>query len=161
MEIESLTKCRRMQIAYELTQQDFIEAYSVHRTRNKFSKWTWLLFKWMVGFMTVISLLALAILHNAQTTKELLPFLGLLIFWWLFLAVLPRWTMRRQFLKQPGAKGPRTLSMDDAGVHWRWNGGSADVDWKNYIRTVEGKNLFLFYTSPACFNILPKRGCSD
>ena len=87
MEIESLTKCRRMQIAYELTQQDFIEAYSVHRTRNKFSKWTWLFFKWMVGFMTVISLLALAIEHNEETTKNLLPFLGLLIFWWLRLVL--------------------------------------------------------------------------
>jgi hypothetical protein len=47
--------------------------------------------------------------------------------------------------------------LDASGAHWRWNGGSSDVEWKNYIRSVEGKNQILFYTSPACFNILPKR----
>jgi hypothetical protein len=31
------------------------------------------------------------------------------------------------------------------------------VEWKNYVRSVEGKNHILFYTSPACFNIVPKR----
>jgi len=47
--------------------------------------------------------------------------------------------------------------LDSSGAHRRWNGGSADVEWRNYIRSVEGKNQILFYTSPACFNILPKR----
>jgi hypothetical protein len=67
------------------------------------------------------------------------------------------WTMRRQFRKQPGAHGPRKVLLDSSGAHWRWNGGSADVEWKNYIRSVEGRNQILFYTSPACFNIVPKR----
>ena len=52
---------------------------------------------------------------------------------------------------------PEDLTLDASGAHWRWNGGSSDVDWKNYIRWAEGRNQILFYTSPACFNILPKR----
>ena len=67
------------------------------------------------------------------------------------------WSARRQFLRQPGARGPRTVLFDDIGAHWRWNGGSSDVEWKNYVRSVEGKNHILLYTSPACFNIVPKR----
>jgi hypothetical protein len=65
--------------------------------------------------------------------------------------------MKQQFRKQPGAQGPRTVTFDTDGVHWRWDGGSADVAWKNYIRWTEGNNQILFYTSPACFNIVPKR----
>ena len=49
------------------------------------------------------------------------------------------------------------MLIDAEGVHWRWNGGSSDVAWKNYIRGLEGKDQFLLYTSPACFNIIPKR----
>jgi hypothetical protein len=67
------------------------------------------------------------------------------------------WSARRQFLKQPGARGARTVLFDDIGAHWRWNGGSSDIEWKNYVRSVEGKNQILLYTSPACFNIVPKR----
>jgi len=40
-------------------------------------------------------------------------------------------------------------------------GGAGDIEWKNYIRSVEGKNQILFYTSPACFNILPKRAVAE
>jgi len=94
---------------------------------------------------------------SAEAGRNLLPLLGLVIAWVATLWILPRRTIRRQFLKQPGAHGPRTLLLDSTGVHWRWNGGSSDVEWKNYIRSVEGKNQILFYTSPACFNILPKR----
>jgi len=50
---------------------------------------------------------------------------------------------------------------DGTGAHWRWNGGTGDVEWRNYIRWVEGKNQFLFYTSPGCFNILPKRALNS
>ena len=89
--------------------------------------------------------------------KGLLPFFGLVVMWLGILWVLPWWLMRRQFLRQPGAHGPRTAVLDDSGTHWRWNGGSSDVEWRNYIRSVEGNNQILFYTSPACFNILPKR----
>jgi len=94
---------------------------------------------------------------SAQMAKDLLPLLGLVIAWIAIIWILPRWSMRRQFLKQPGAHGPRTLLLDSTGAHWRWDGGSSDVEWRNYILSVEGKNQFLFYTSPACFNILPKR----
>jgi hypothetical protein len=94
---------------------------------------------------------------NAQATRNLIP-LFLLIFLWIgLLWILPKWQARRQFLKQPGARGGRTVLIDAEGVHWRWNGGSSDVAWKNYIRGLEGKDQFLLYTSPACFNIIPKR----
>ena len=31
------------------------------------------------------------------------------------------------------------------------------MEWTNFIRYLESKTLFLLYTSPACFNIVPKR----
>ena len=49
------------------------------------------------------------------------------------------------------------MLLDSGGVHWRWNGGSADIEWKNFIRLQETKNQFMLYSSPACFNIVPKR----
>ncbi len=46
---------------------------------------------------------------------------------------------------------------DAEGTHWRWDGGSADIEWKNYIRWVEGKGQILLYRSPATFEMLPTR----
>jgi YcxB-like protein len=146
-----------MQISYELTKKDFSDSYVAHRNRNLLSKWSRIIFVWMGGLCTAIVFLGFLVKPSAQAARALLPFLGLVIAWVAILWILPRWTMQRQFLKQPGAHGPRTLLLDSTGAHWRWSGGSSDVEWKNYIRSVEGKNQILFYTSPACFNILPKR----
>jgi len=146
-----------MQIAYELTQKDFIEAYTAHRNRTALSKWSRRLFLWIASLSTAIVVFGFLVKPSVQAAKALLPFLGLVVAWIAILWILPRWAMRRQFLKQPGAHGQRTVLLDASGVHWRWNGGSSDIEWRNYIRSVEGKNQILFYTSPACFNILPKR----
>jgi hypothetical protein len=146
-----------MQIPYELTEKDFSESYIAHRNRNALSKWSRRIFIWVAGLGAAIVFLGFVVKPSAQAAKDLLPFLRWVIAWIAILWILPRWTMRRQFLKQPGAHGPRTLLLDSTGVHWRWSGGSGDIEWKNYIRAVEGKNQILFYTSPACFNILPKR----
>lgn len=146
-----------MQIAYELTQNDFTEAYSVHRNSKVLSKWSRRIFIGIAGLMAVLSIVGFASKPSIQGAESLLPILALMVLWVAILWVLPWWSMRRQFVNQPGAHGPRTVVMDESGAHWRGTGGSSDVEWKNYIRLAEGKNQILIYTSPACFNILPKR----
>jgi hypothetical protein len=146
-----------MQIAYELSERDFTEAYVAHRNRNAFSRWIRRIFLWCMILVAVFLLAVFLIDHNAQAARGVLPGFGIALMWIVIVWALPRWLMRRQFRKQPGAHGPRAVSLDAAGAHWRWNGGSSDIEWRNYIRWVEGKNQIIFYTSPACFNILPKR----
>jgi hypothetical protein len=144
-----------MEISYELTQKDFTESFAAHRHRRSAVNWIR-----AVAFWVTILGLAFLLFGAIRTgnTRALMPLFILAIFWLLILGGLPlSISARRQFLKQPGAHGPRTAVFDAAGTHWRWNGGSSDVEWKNYIRSLEGENQILLYTSPACFNILPKR----
>jgi YcxB-like protein len=146
-----------MQISYELTEKDFGESFVAHRNRNALSKWSRKVFVWTVALCTTLAIIGFLAKPSAQGARNLLPLLALVMVWIAALWILPRRNLRRQFLKQPGAHGPRMLLLDSSGAHWRWNGGSSDIEWRNYIRSVEGKNQILFYTSPACFNILPKR----
>lgn len=152
-----LRKSPLMQFAYELSQSDFTDAYSVHRNRSTLSKWVRRFFVSVLGFCVLLAVFGFFLNPTARTARDLMPLFGLIVLWIAVLWVIPLWSMRRQFLKQPGAHGPRTLDLDSVGAHWKWNGGSADVEWRNYIRSVEGKNQILLYTSPTCFNILPKR----
>jgi len=145
-----------MQVTYELTQKDFTEAYTAHRNGRVVTRWSRRIFVSIMVLVGAIGLLGFLMKPTVQTARDLAPLLGLIAMWIGVLWFLPRWQMRRQFLQQPGAHGSRSLILDDSGAHWKWNGGSSDVEWKNYIRSVEGKNQILFYTSPACFNILPK-----
>jgi len=147
-----------MEIPHHLTEQDFVEAHTVHHKRSIVIKW--------IGriCLAFTILMAVAVFGGAiydprqRTVANLLPISFLLVLWFYVLRIYPRWNMRRQFRNQPGVQGPRTVRFDADGAHWRWDGGSSDVAWKNYIRWAEGKGQILLYMSPSSFEILPTRG---
>ena len=145
-----------MELTYDLTQKDFYDSFLAHRQRSVVSKWSFRLLFVFIFLFPAIGLLTLA--TNHQTTfVSVIPLFALAAFWAIFIWGAPWWSARTQFLQQPAAQGSRTMTLDGSSIHWRWKGGQADVEWTNFIRFLESKNLFLLYTSPACFNIVPKR----
>ena len=146
-----------MELTYQLTQRDFFDSIIAHRNRATFTKWAVRLVVFIFALLLLAMPLLLATRPNAQTLSQGARVFGAAALWAALIWGFPWWSSRNQFLKQPAAQGLRTMLLDAAGVHWRWNGGSADVEWKNYIRSLESKRQFLLYSSPYCFNILPKR----
>jgi|SRR5579864_2555684 len=146
-----------MEISYQLTERDFVQAYRTYRDRTTLTKWAGRTALWVSLLVVVSILFGLIAQHDDRLARSYLPIPCLALFFIFALEAWPRWVMKRQFRKQPGAQGPRTVIFDAHGVHWRWDGGSADVAWKNYIRWTESKEEILLYTSPAGFSILPKR----
>jgi hypothetical protein len=70
-----------MEITYELTKQDFVEAYSAHWNRNAVSKWSRRLFIWIWGLMAVLVFVGFLIKPSVQAAKGLAPFFGLVPMW--------------------------------------------------------------------------------
>jgi YcxB-like protein len=149
-----------MQVGFQLTQQDFLQALQTHRNRVSFRKWTFLFVAFLLLGVSALNLVSLVVDRSTQNLRNFFPFFLLLSLWGALLWLGPRWGARTQFRKQPSAQGMRQVSIDEIGIHSRWDGGSADVEWKNYIRFTESRDLFLVYSSPACFGMLPKRAFS-
>ena len=145
-----------MEITYELTQKDFFDSIIAHRN----ARWSFrialgiALLSGAVFVVVIVAQPALRTTTNAVTTVALIAFL-VLCTW-----IAPWRAARNQFRRQPSAHGPRTLTLDSKGMHWRWDGGAADVEWKNVTRYLEAKDGFLLYVSPAVFNMVPKRALS-
>lgn len=146
-----------MTVTYELVQRDFYEALLAGRNRSALTKWflRFITFMWVA--FAVITLLGIAVRPDLQPQKNLLPIVLLGMFWMFIFWGSPWLAARSQFWKQPSAQGPRTLLLDAAGIHWQWSGGSADVEWRHFVRFQETKNQFLLYSSPAIVNVVPKR----
>jgi hypothetical protein len=145
-----------MQITFELREQDFVEAYKTHCSRGPSSKWRkaiWFVF--LVVFLGAFILWAIA--RNTTDISNYVVLAVLAVGWFVVIRWFQHRSMRKQFRDQPGAHGPRTVTFDAEGAHWRWDGGSSDVAWKNYMRWLEGEKQVLIYNSPANFSMLPKR----
>ena len=147
-----------MQITYELTEKDFVEAFYTHSHHGPSSRWGRPILFWCVVLVLFAFIFYAVTTRSSFSLSSYLPLLGLAITWFVVIRWLQHSGMKRQFRKQPGAQGPRTVTFDAEGVHCRWDGGSADETWKNYIWWAEGKHQILLYTSPASFEILPTRG---
>lgn len=149
-----------MEITYRLCADDFYQAFITHRNRNRFSKW--LLRAVVAAVLLIVAFGVLAVLHqrSLESLIQFLPLLAIAVLWGGLFWLYPRWFAHNQFSNQPSAQSERVLDVGSTGVNWQWDGGSATIDWKNMVRFVEGSNLFLLYSSPSCFNIIPKRALS-
>lgn|GEM_PF-770499 len=146
-----------MEVTYELKQKDFFDSLIAFRNRSVFVKWAYRLMVGIVFLSAGGGLVLLAVRPSSQLLSNLVPALALAVMWGGLMWASPWWSARNQFFNQPGAQGPRTMTVDSSGLHWRWNGGSADIEWKNFTRFQETKNQFMLFSSPVCFNIVPKR----
>jgi hypothetical protein len=146
-----------MEITYKLTQKDFAEAFIAHRNRSKLSRWLFRLFTFLMFACLGFGLFGAVFFPMELFLSSYLPWLLLGIFWIFFVWGGPRYMARIQFKKQPSAQSTVIFSSDPAGVQWKWDGGSSNVEWKHFIRILDAKNHFLFYGSPVYFHIVPKR----
>jgi len=148
-----------MTVTYELVQRDFYDAFIAHRNRSAVTKW---FLRFMLCVLVVLiasTALSMALLPDFHLDIKGNVF-SLIVFvavWSFIIWGAPWLSARNQFRKQPSAQGPRSVSLDAAGIHWKWNGGSADIEWKNFVRFQETRSQFLLYSSPVCFNVVPKR----
>ncbi len=145
-----------MQITYEMTETDFVQAMNVHRYSKGPTPISVMVISAVGGFVLW------ELVRHHGSPSHLLPALifATLVFVGFTFIASPRRLAVKQFRSLPNARGPRSLRLDEAGLHWRWDGGALDLEWKNITKFVESQNQFVLYTSPILFNPLPKRGLS-
>lgn len=115
----------------------------------------------MIAGLLLVLIVGVFVIPFAEWPSSFVPLLSACIFMAYLLWVTPWQMARSQFSKQPGVQGPRTMKMDSVGVQWRWHGGSSEHVWKIFIRILESKTQFMFYLSPVCFDMVPKRALTS
>jgi len=108
----SLPKYTGMEVTYELTQKDFYDSFIAHRNRNALSKWAFRLLGAFSILFLGLGLLGVVIRHNSQSWTDFGQWVVLASLLAGTVWVLPWWNARNQFVKQPKAKGTRTMMLD-------------------------------------------------
>lgn len=144
-----------MEVTYELTKTDLVDAVKVHRNRSASSKWFPRISAFVAFVAAGIGLRQMASSRTGQAFSNFAPIFVLAGLWAGIIWVSP-WLFANRMLG-PSLKGPRTMQVDAGGIQLRWSGGKSDFAWNNFIRYLEGGNHFLLYTSPAAFTAVPKR----
>jgi hypothetical protein len=148
-----------MEIRYQLTPDDFLNAMRV--ARSSFFKWLFRilsLFAIALVFVELYLLVFLASNERAQNAAlNLRPLVIFLVIWVVFVTLMPRFSARSQFRGTPVANLPVTLTASDEGLRFRTPASEASINWSAFAKFIEGKDVFVHYASAKAFGVIPKR----
>jgi hypothetical protein len=142
-----------MQVIYELTADDYRHALIAYRNRNFLSRW---LMPFFALFFTLWA--AIQLMSNSPAMRWSFVLIGagigvsLFIHWG-----APYLNARRQFRNTPSARGQITLDLQDGGLHFRSTNTDGSVSWQHYIKWIEDERVFVLFSSPLIFVLVPKR----
>jgi len=143
-----------MQIRYRISFDDYVEAQRTHRKVSKGERWAiWI----MLG--TVLLLVGLAVFvsimkRTAFTHMWWFP-LGYGILVGVFLYGRPFWARKFRGIRNLQREFQMEISDDKLAVSSDVAHG--EMKWEGFTKWTETKNLFLLYSQPSLFNIVPKR----
>ena len=64
---------------------------------------------------------------------------------------------KRQFRNTPSSQGQIELDVQDVGLRFRSVSTDGLVSWKHFIKWIEDESVFVLFSSPQIFVLIPKR----
>ncbi len=149
-----------MHITYQFSQRDFLDAVSTGRKYNAMLRW----FRYIAFLFFIFTVITFALTvwgivlrRTPIVFSDVVVQLAFIVMWVGILWGLPRYEAGKQFRQQPAVQGERQLNIGPEGLVTVTPVSRSETSWKTFIRWGESKTVFLLFTSPACFSIIPKR----
>ena len=141
-----------MQIEYEISEQDFIDAQrlAIKNSSARVVRWLFPLF----------GLAMLAFLVNAGIEQGVSwRFLPGLLFSLFFISIplLRKRELKRVYAKNTAMHGRLSLAADEDGLRFQGPTFSSQIGWQNFSRFFEDEKSFVIYHNSRVFNPVPKR----
>jgi hypothetical protein len=144
-----------MKILCRYTLDDYIEAHRLHRKGRLWRQWDR-----VVGFLFLFISAGTGLLIVSTTPRayrSALPLLGLAVFWALLLFVFPRMRIQYVFKRNPYLNQESTIEVSEEGILNENPNMRSQRNWNMFIRWAENNRLFMVYSAPNQFLLLPKR----
>jgi hypothetical protein len=147
-----------MQIEYEISEQDFIDAQrlAIRNSPMRLVRWTrWVLPLFGVGLLIFL----INALARQGFSMRAIPGLAFCLLF-ISLPLLSRSNQKKVYAKNTAMHGKLSLEASDEGLKFRGPTFSSEVGWSNFCKFFEDERSFVLYKTSQVFNIVPKRELS-
>ena len=147
-----------MHVTYELTADDYRRALIAHRNRNFLMRWLAVLLAFLLTPLGAIQIYLVFATPDQSWLRWALPLTILNIAVLLFIQWgAPYLNAKRQFRNTPSSHGQIELEVQDVGLRFRSVSTDGSVSWKHFIKWIEDESVFVLFSSPQIFVLIPKR----
>jgi len=136
------------------TEEDYLNANKLHRRYSK--TWRWL----YIALILELCLLLFLAFYTQRWTPVIIGVILALLLIGLYMVYLP-YRLRKIFKQQKELHRPYTITIDEAGTHFKNEMGEANRPWNIFLKWKEDDNIIILYHSDLLFSMLPKRYLND
>ena len=143
-----------MELNFQLTADDYRQAFYAHRARSLATRWFWRL-----SYVVLAFILAAPFFKTNRELKDILPPLVLAAGFLFIIVYLPH-RVGKKMLAGKGMASPRIVEISDDGIHSRTDVSDSTLRWDSIANWIENRRVFVLYLSPVSFFPIPKRAMS-
>jgi len=145
-----------MHIDYEISEQDHAHAQRLATKNSAFSRVALVVLPWL-GLVILMCVIWFGITQGFSWIFLTGIAVGLFMLSTPFLAMA---NLHKSYIANPSLRGPLSLDVDDAGLHFRGPTFESQVSWVHFSRFREDQSSFVVFQGPKVFNMIPKRQLS-
>jgi hypothetical protein len=147
-----------MTIDFQFTLEDYRDAFRAHFKKGA-SLYARVMFKVCAvgGCLLMIMGVALFATGERRLNVWLVPAVLGAVWFWIGIGGSYNRAGKAQFEIYPSLRQARRLEIGSQGINTDAGIASSNLSWNAYLRYVESDKVFLLYTAPGCFVIIPKR----
>lgn len=149
-----------LNVQFELSLADFLTAQRLHSKRSLWSRFVYILTRWIYPILGVCFLLMEPIvIRDADHQFLVVPFIcGLIL---MLCPVYLHFQMRRCYKRTRSGPGQCAVRFDEDALQITGINSKSELDWKAINTFRENRKIFLLYLAPARFIAIPKRVLSE
>ena len=148
-----------MQINFQLSFDDYRAAQGLHSTRSTWARINYLMNYYLSPLFGVLAFAQAIALDWSKSAAG--PTLWVVLGAYLFVGPLYlRVRLKRSYKRTSTGSGVCTLTMVEDGILAETSNTESKIGWAAIQYSRENERLFMLYTAPAKFIVIPKRACS-
>jgi hypothetical protein len=149
-----------LQISYQLTVDDYRQAFKAFRKRTPFSRWVYFLVT-PLFVLVAASALLLTFFGPDRSFHNLFPLWAIVAFWAWYIWCCRYRVANRMMKGNPSALLPHTMDVSESGIFSRTSASETRFTWDIIVGWAEVERVFVLFLSPVSFFPIPKRAISS
>jgi hypothetical protein len=146
-----------MNITYQLTQDEYLQAVNLHHKTGKRV--------FMLALYAILATMIVIVGTDFSNTREIITntvaaFFSI-SFYMLFVRMLSAYQAKSVYQKSTALPYEVTLHISGKGIKLDKNSNNASIPWRAFSQWKNNERFYLLYTNPRRFNVIPLRAMSE
>jgi hypothetical protein len=146
-----------IEIVYRVNESDYMAAHELYVANEKWvRRWSRRAMPWEGASFLILGI-ALLIFTPDRTGPALISLAGI---YFLYCGFALRRYFRKRYRTDQRFKHDLTLQISENGLHFVTPSSETQAKWDAVVRYLESKDIFMLFSAPMIFSIIPKRAFS-